>query len=172
VSPAQRLLIAAIVLATGALGFGAGRSLLRPSGGTSQPIAFDHLKHTGELEIACDQCHANYTEGEHAGLPALSTCLDCHAEPLTESPDEQRIRDLAETGQDDVFRKLFHLPDHTFYSHRRHAVIGELACATCHGSIAETTVPPTRPLVHITMDFCVDCHERGGVSTDCTRCHR
>jgi hypothetical protein len=26
-------------------------------------------------------------------------------------------------------------------------------------------------LVRITMDFCIDCHRKSGVSSDCTRCH-
>jgi hypothetical protein len=26
--------------------------------------------------------------------------------------------------------------------------------------------------VRITMDFCIECHERLGIESDCTRCHR
>jgi hypothetical protein len=98
--------------------------------------------------------------------------MDCHEEPLTESPEEQKIRDLAAAGQDDVFRKLFKMPDHVFYSHRRHAEIGAIPCETCHGALAATSVPPERPMVHVTMDSCLECHEREQVRSECTSCHR
>ncbi len=171
-SPVQRLLVGAIVLVTGVGGFAAGRAMFRPSVETTQPIVFDHRKHARELEIGCDACHELYATSQHAGLPSLTACLGCHEEAQTELGEEQKIRDLAAAGQDDVFRKLFRMPDHVFYSHRRHAAIGKIPCQTCHGAIAETTAPPERPLVDLTMDFCVRCHERSGASEECTACHR
>ena len=151
---------------------GAGRSLFRPSPAIAQPIAFNHQTHAGELEIPCDVCHEFYGSSRHAGLPSLTICLDCHEDALTESSEEQKIRDLAEAGQFDVFYKLFKLPDHAFYSHRRHATLGKIPCETCHGDIAATTVPPSQPLLRLTMDSCIDCHERHEVRTECTTCHR
>jgi len=172
VSPARRILIAVIVLVTGALGYAAGRSLFRPSREVGQPIAFNHQKHVEEVGVECDTCHEFYRTGKHAGLPGLSVCMGCHEEAQTESPEEQKIRDLAEAGDEDVFRKLFRMPDNVFYSHRRHAGIGEIPCETCHGNIAAMTVPPQYPQVRITMDFCIDCHARQDVNGDCTSCHR
>jgi hypothetical protein len=172
VTPIQRLAIGAVVAAGFAGGFAAGRALFRPVPNIVQPIAFNHQIHAGELEIPCDLCHEFYATSEHSGIPALTTCLDCHEDPVTDSPEEQKILDLSETGQLDVFRKLFKLPDHAFYSHRRHAELGEIPCETCHGEIAATTAPPERPLVRITMDFCIDCHEREQIRSECTSCHR
>jgi hypothetical protein len=165
-------LIAGVAAVGLAGGFAAGRSVFRPVPIVVQPIAFNHQTHAGELEIPCDLCHEFYATGEHSGLPTLSTCLDCHEDPLTESSEEQRIRDLAQEGRLDVFRKLFRLPDHSFYSHRRHAELGGISCETCHGDIATTTAPPERPLVQVTMDFCIDCHERERIRAECTSCHR
>jgi hypothetical protein len=162
----------AIVLLATAGGYTAGRVVFRPAGRIAQPIAFNHQKHTGDLEIECGACHEYVSRGDHAGLPLLSSCLGCHEAAQTPEPEEQKIRTLAAAGKNDVFRKLFRMPDHVFYSHRRHVAAGQIPCETCHGSIARTTRPPERPLVRITMDFCVDCHRRGHVSTDCTRCHR
>jgi predicted CXXCH cytochrome family protein len=172
VSPARRLFIGAIVALSAAVGYGAGRTVFRPAQAVAQPIAFSHQKHVQTVEIDCITCHELYETGAHAGLPTLTTCQLCHFEPLTESPEEQKIFDLAEAGEDDVFRKTFRLPDHVFYTHRRHAVVAGLECQTCHGAIAETSSPPERPLVRISMEFCLDCHERSGVSSDCTSCHR
>ena len=171
-TPVRRLLIGAIALIAASVGFAAGRSLLRPKGAVVQPIAFSHEKHVQELEIGCKECHQYYETSQHSGLPTLTTCKGCHEEPLTDNPEEKKIQTLAAGGQDDVFRKLFRLPDHSYYSHRRHVAAAGLACETCHGGIAHTTEPPEAPLVRITMGFCLDCHRRSGVSSDCTTCHR
>jgi hypothetical protein len=165
-------LIGAIVILGGVGGFAFGRFLLRPSTDVPQPIAFNHELHTGELGMTCDMCHEFYERAQHSGLPRLGTCMECHEEPLTESDEEQRIRDLAAEGGDDVFRKLFKMPDHVFYSHRRHAALGEIPCETCHGDVATSTTPPERPLVRVTMGFCTECHEDRKVGAECTTCHR
>jgi hypothetical protein len=165
-------LVGAIVFLGGIGGFACGRFLFRPSPDVAQPIAFNHQLHAGELEMTCDICHQFYSSGNHSGLPLLTNCLDCHEEPLTESPEEQKIRDLAAAGQDDVFRKLFKMPDHVFYSHRRHAEIGKIPCETCHGAVAATSTPPERPMVRVSMDSCLECHEREQVRSECTSCHR
>jgi hypothetical protein len=170
-SPARRLLIGAIVLVSAGAGYAAGRFQFRPVERVSQPIAFNHKIHTADAGIACDTCHAFYERAKHSGLPSLSTCLGCHEEAQTDNPEEKKIAELAAAGRDDVFRKLFRLPDHAFYSHRRHAKIAAIPCETCHGAIAATTAPPPAPLIRITMDFCIQCHAQNGISQDCTRCH-
>ena len=171
-SPARRLFIALIVLLTAAGGYAAGRAVFRPVERVAQPIAFNHQVHVEENGMECSDCHQFYLEGKHSGLPTLTVCLDCHEEAMTDNPEEQKIRDLAAAGQDDVFRKLFKLPDHAFYSHRRHVGIAGIECETCHGEVALTTEPPEKAEILITMDFCMDCHKLTGVSEDCTRCHR
>jgi len=170
VTPTQRIWIGALAVACGSVGFAAGRALLRPRPEVYQPIAFNHQKHVEMID--CSDCHAHYADSEHSGLPMLSDCMVCHEEPQSDVAEEQRVRELAEAGEDDVFVKLFRLPDNVVYSHRRHVSVAGLECLTCHGPIAETSAPPDRPLVRVTMDFCIDCHEREDASTDCTACHR
>jgi len=172
VTPTQRLMVGGIVVLGGIGGFASGRLLFRPSPNVTQPIAFNHQLHAGELEMTCDVCHEFYASSRHSGLPSLTACMDCHEEPATESAEEQKIRELVAAGQDDVFRKLFKMPDHVFYSHRRHVELGEIACETCHGAVATSSVPPQRPLVRVSMNSCVECHEREQVSSECTACHR
>jgi hypothetical protein len=168
--PGTRILIGFIALACGTGGFVAGRLLLRPSARVAQPIAFNHSVHVELME--CSDCHLYYSEREHSGLPSLSLCMECHEDAQTESAEEQKIRDIVAGGEPVEFRKLFRLPDHVFYSHQRHVSLGELECATCHGSIATTLTPPEEPLVRITMQFCLDCHQDRGVRDACTVCHR
>jgi len=158
------------VIVLGALGFGAGRWLLRPTTKVAQPIAFNHKLHTEAIE--CETCHEYATTSAHSGLPGLSTCLLCHEEPQTDSLEENKVRELAEAGHEQVFRKLFRLPDNVFYTHRRHVGLAGLECANCHGDVAGSESPPDSPLVRVTMDFCIDCHEERGVSNECTHCHR
>ena len=168
--PVERLAAGMVFVALGAAGFAVGRIHLRPQDPVVQPIAFNHLIHAEDLE--CETCHEGAQSSMHSGLPGLSTCVLCHEEPLTESAEEAKIGRLVSDGQEQVFRKLFRLPDNVYYTHRQHAGVAELECETCHGNIAQTETPPETPLLRITMDFCLDCHEHRGVSTDCTRCHR
>jgi hypothetical protein len=44
----------------------------------TQPIAFSHRLHAGELEISCLYCHAQAESSRHAGIPAAGTCMNCH----------------------------------------------------------------------------------------------
>ena len=44
----------------------------------SQPIAFSHRLHAGELGVQCLYCHAGAERSRHAGIPAASTCMNCH----------------------------------------------------------------------------------------------
>ena len=138
----------------------------------AQPIAFNHRAHVSNAQIECSECHAYYSKSVHSGLPAADVCMTCHSETLTKSPEEVKLREESQRGNPPIFRKLFHLPPHVYYSHRRHVVLGKLECVRCHGEIADTVVPPERPLVRISMDFCTGCHSRSKVTNDCKSCHR
>lgn len=137
-----------------------------------QPIAFNHLRHTGELQLPCDFCHKYVRTGAHSGLPGGDTCSLCHLTVQGETQEAARLTELLQSGEPLAFNKLFRLPDHVFYTHRRHVAIGELDCSLCHGGIAESEEPPERALVEIKMAYCVECHGERGVTTDCTACHR
>ncbi len=169
-NPTRRLAIGVFALSMGAIGFAGGRTALRPTQHVTQPIQFNHQKHVQGVGLECSTCHEYFSTGNHSGLPTLALCKGCHAEALTSSPEEQKLLKLSDPLP--RFQKLFRLPDHTRYSHRRHVVSGGLACQTCHGAIASTTTPPPAPLVRITMATCTNCHAERGVKTDCTQCHR
>lgn len=137
-----------------------------------QPIAFNHRVHITNAQLQCSDCHAYYSRGAHSGLPSADVCMACHSEALTKSTEEAKLREETQRGNPPVFRKLFHLPPHVYYSHRRHVVLGKLECVNCHGQIANTQTPPSRPLVQISMDFCTGCHAASKVTNDCKACHR
>lgn len=170
--PGRRLAIGILTVAMAGLGFAAGRAAIPPTARVAQPIQFNHQKHVKGEHIECSVCHEYFSTSDHSGLPSLSLCKGCHAEALTKSPEEQKLIKLMASDSPPAFQKLFRMPDHVRYSHRRHVAIGGLQCETCHGGIADTTAPPPYPLVRITMATCTGCHAARGVKTDCTQCHR
>lgn len=137
-----------------------------------QPVAFNHLKHTQELGLTCEFCHPYVKAGAHAGLPDVQTCSACHQTRQGTSDEAARVTELIAEGNPLQFNKLFRMPGHVFYTHRRHVGIAELECQTCHGNIAESERPPARPLVRVTMDFCMECHREREATLDCNACHR
>jgi hypothetical protein len=44
----------------------------------AQPIAYSHRLHAGELQIPCAYCHSGAQRSRTAGIPAASTCMNCH----------------------------------------------------------------------------------------------
>jgi len=142
------------------------------SGAVDQPIAFDHKKHTQELELDCTTCHRYVREAAFAGRPKAEVCAECHEEAMTDSPEEQKLLEYISSGREIPWRRLYKVPDHVYYSHRRHVVVAGLQCAECHGRIAQTEKPPRKPLRKFTMKFCLKCHEKRGASTDCSACHK
>lgn len=144
---------------------------LTRSPGIPQPIAFNHHLHTEDNGIECLECHSFYMDHSASGLPGADVCRGCHEEAMTDSPEEKKLVELLGSENGPHFRKLFRLPEHVFYSHRRHVAIAELECERCHGDIAKTESPPSRPLVNVDMDSCMDCHDDLGVTNDCITCH-
>jgi cytochrome c7-like protein len=43
-----------------------------------QPIAYSHRLHAGELQMPCVYCHMGTERSRYAGVPAASTCMNCH----------------------------------------------------------------------------------------------
>lgn len=159
----------------GALLFFAGSVTLLPEvlrPGVVQPIAFSHKKHTQEVGLECEDCHTTVRTEAFAGLPALEICMTCHEEAQTDSPEEEKLRQAAESGTPVPWARLFEQPSHVYYSHRRHVGFGQIDCETCHGAIGLRTGEDTGRPANLTMDVCIACHEKTEAGVDCTDCHR
>lgn len=167
------VVFAAFFLATTAgmtaLSLGGGPGFLRPA--VRQPIAFNHLKHVKELDLACNTCHVTVETEAFSSLPSAEICAGCHSEAQGTSAEEKRLVKMLQDGTPLPWVPLFRQPSHVFYSHRRHVVVAKIPCAECHGSIAEATSPPPR-VRKLRMKDCLACHVKRRVSTDCTACHR
>ncbi|MBI3667560.1 MAG: cytochrome c3 family protein [Acidobacteria bacterium] len=137
----------------------------------AQPIAFNHAKHISS-GMGCTDCHTGAQSQARATLPALAACLACHESPLTESAEEQKIRTLAAAGKELEWIQLTPVPAHVYFSHRRHVELAKLECSACHGPMEKAVVPPQRPFRLLTMDACIECHQKSRAKTDCNDCHR
>ncbi len=137
----------------------------------TQPIAYNHQKHLA-AGLTCDTCHQYYEQYSVAGLPKTDVCMTCHAAPLASSPEEEKVRAYGERGEEIPWVKVHRIPEHSYFSHRRHVTLGKVDCAVCHGDMTQRTTPVTKPAVSLTMDWCVSCHEQRQAATDCSACHR
>jgi hypothetical protein len=136
-----------------------------------QPIQYNHAVHIAN-GLECTECHTGARDEAQATLPGIDTCLLCHAEPLSESPEEEKIRSLAEAGKEIAWSQLTRVPSHVYFSHRRHVGVAGLECAQCHGAMETLTQPPARPLRRLSMEACMDCHRERSIRNDCNDCHR
>ncbi len=138
--------------------------------GAKHPIQFNHKSHK-EQGLECVTCHQYAQTHTFAGSPKLEVCLECHEEPITESPEEAKIRKYADENEEIPWVPLYRMPGHVFFTHQRHVSGAGLQCETCHGKIGETVKPPPKPLKTLSMNACMDCHRKTGADNDCLACH-
>lgn len=136
-----------------------------------QPIKFSHKLHAGDHEIACQYCHNGVEKSRHSGIPTVNICMNCH-KGIQEGPNYGKT-EIAKiyaaagydpsTGKYDLSKanpirwiKVYNLPDHVYFSHQQHVVVGKLECEKCHGNVKEMDVIEQKnPL---TMKWCINCH--------------
>jgi len=161
----------------------------------SQPIAFPHAIHTGTNGIDCKYCHNSVTSSKSAGLPTVNVCMNCHKQINGRTPAQQeQIAKLYKSAGWDpagagkytgkstpiIWNKVHVLPDHVYFNHSQHVVVGGIDCKQCHGDMTkmvetakvqpvselnkiEGNIPLTRPT--LTMGWCIECHGEKEIST-------
>lgn len=145
-----------------------------------QPIAFDHKLHAGENGVACVYCHHSATKSKHAGIPSTNICMNCH-KGINEGRSEEGTAEIQKiyaavgwdqdrqeyTGEENPIQwvKVHNLPDHAYFNHAQHYVVGQIECQECHGQIQEdyTVAGQYSPL---TMGWCINCHNETAVQMD------
>ncbi len=143
-----------------------------PADAVDQPIAYNHYKHTQELELECTLCHGGVETAIRATLPSIEVCIGCHEEPVTESAEEEKIRTYYARNEEIPWKRLFEVPEHVFFSHRRHVTVAGLDCTKCHGDMATRKKPPKKAPMGISMNACMSCHRNLQAQIDCVSCHR
>jgi len=160
----------------------------------SQPIAFPHDKHAGVNGIDCKYCHNSVTKSKSAGIPTVNVCMNCHKQINGEGkPYAAEIKKIySAAGYDPtgsgkytgntkpiVWNKVHVLPDHVYFNHSQHVVVGGIDCKQCHGdmtkmseavkvqSVEELNKIEGNQDLHkptLTMGWCIECHGAKDVS--------
>lgn len=131
-----------------------------------QPIAFSHKLHAGINQINCLYCHAGAEKSKVAGIPPVSTCMNCHKgvqEGQTPQGTEEikKIYAAYENNKPIQWVKIHNLPDHVYFNHSQHVVTGKVECQKCHGPIE--TEDQVHQFTSLSMGWCVNCHRETGV---------
>jgi hypothetical protein len=131
-----------------------------------QPIAFPHSLHAGIAQINCLYCHAGAEKSKVAGIPPISTCMNCHkgiqAGQTPEGTAEiQKIYAAYNNNKPVQWTKIHNLPDHVYFNHSQHVAVGKLQCQTCHGPVQE--MDQVYQFASLSMGWCINCHRQTGV---------
>jgi hypothetical protein len=146
---------------------------LSARGGIIQPIAYNHKVHIENAGLHCTDCHIHAMDLASATVPSLEVCQNCHStEPVSKSPEELKVLKYVADKNEIPWIRIYKVPAHVYFSHRRHVTGGKLECAACHGNMSEQTMPVTTAFLPVTMVNCMNCHKQRKVSTDCLACHR
>ena len=161
----------------------------------SQPIAFPHDVHAGKNGIDCKYCHNSVEKSRSAGIPTVNVCMNCHKQ--VQGDDDEEMAQISKiykaagfspegggqySGETEniVWNKVHALPDHVYFNHSQHVLVGGVDCKQCHGDMTKQRELPrvvpveelneiddniklTRPT--LTMGWCIECHSEKGVSS-------
>lgn len=120
-----------------------------------QPIKFDHRHHVRDDGVDCTYCHSGAMHTAYAGVPSTSTCMNCHSQIWTSSPELARVRDSYFANEPIRWQRVNAVPDFVFFNHSIHVNKG-VGCVSCHGRVDKMgQVFAAKPL---TMRWCLDCH--------------
>jgi hypothetical protein len=140
-----------------------------------QVVAYNHQLHIEEVGYECVDCHQQVTEDTAAGIPTNTVCLDCHdpEETIDEttSPALALLTSYLQQDSEIPWKRVYRLPEYTFFPHARHIGAGNLDCAACHGDMSQLATPPERPAYKLRMAWCLDCHQQEEATDDCRVCH-
>ena len=141
----------------------------------TQPIAFSHQLHAGEMGIDCRYCHSSVEKSEHSNIPSSSSCMNCHtvadqfsgylkkatsvdgttpsAHWQSEALETLRTHHADETAP--PWRRVHKVPDYAHFNHSVHVAAG-VSCYSCHGRIDQMAV--VRQVEPLSMGWCLECH--------------
>lgn len=169
-----------------------------------QPIYYSHAIHAGKYEIDCQYCHTGAGIGKNAWVPSMNVCMNCHKAIQAIEPGNGYTAEEAEFYTSQIAILLDHwerqepiqwirihnLPDHAYFNHSQHVVVGKQECQTCHGPVEE--MGEMYQYSNLGMGWCIDCHRKTQVDqtlyseimpdwevetvediggTNCARCH-
>lgn len=120
-----------------------------------QPVQFSHKHHSADDGIDCRYCHTSVEKSAYAGMPATHTCMSCHSQIWSDSPELQPVRASYVSGQPISWNRVHDMPDFVYFNHSLHVKKG-VGCESCHGAM--TGMPLAKKVNTMTMTWCLNCH--------------
>ena len=120
-----------------------------------QPVQFSHEHHVNDDGIDCRYCHTSVENSSSAGIPPTETCMNCHSQIWSDSPQLAPVRESWETGEPLEWVRVHDMPDYVYFNHSIHVNKG-VGCETCHGRVDQ--MPLMMKAEPMTMEWCLDCH--------------
>ncbi len=120
-----------------------------------QVVPFSHQHHVAGLGIDCRYCHTSVDKSSSAGMPSTHTCMTCHSQLWTDSPELEVVRESYRTGKPIVWERVHDLPDFAYFDHSIHVTKG-IGCVSCHGRVDR--MPQVWKEKTLSMAWCLDCH--------------
>lgn len=180
------LIIVSVGLVLGIYGFYFGVTEVGVQKGyaPTQPIAYSHALHAGELNIDCRYCHSTADYSKAASIPSLNTCMNCHVgvqlrdkyngevspeiqkiyTALDYNPDAKPGERFGNNPKNIKWVRVHNLPDLSYFNHSQHANVAGLECQKCHGPVQEMEV--IQQYSTLQMGWCIDCHRNTGVDVE------
>lgn len=146
-----------------------------------QPIFYSHKVHAGVNQISCLYCHGNTQDGKQANIPSVNICMNCHmaineykgapiynadGDEVNGTAEIQKLYKYAgyEQGKPwDASKakpvewvRIHNLPDHVYFNHSQHVMVGKVQCQTCHGEIQK--MDQVKQFADLSMGWCINCH--------------
>ena len=122
-------------------------------------LSFDHQLHVEEVELECEDCHAEVGSSTslHVTLrPGKPVCVDCHDLGDTSLCGDCHVGPGKPTGYGDLVSNV------DLFSHASH--VGDMECEKCHGGAPEYSGKPVK-------SDCRNCHLTVANQEDCSLCH-
>ena len=135
-----------------------------------QPIRFNHIHHKEVAKLNCLLCHQYVSDHRVAGIPNIELCRACHSsDAISKRPEALKVVEYVKANKRIPWNRMYELPKFVVFPHWIH-IENNIDCSTCHG-LTGVSDTPLRMVDRDYMEWCVDCHQRRGASTDCYTCH-
>ncbi len=132
---------------------GATGATARPA--PTQPIAYDHSLHAGDLGIPCEFCHRGTDTQAAATIPSVEQCMFCHSVVATDRDEIKKITTAFESNTPIEWMRVHRMPDHVRFTHEAH-IKAKIECSTCHGPVED--MKTVKQVVNLNMGTCLACH--------------
>ena len=120
-----------------------------------QPVQFSHQHHVGGMGLDCRYCHTSVEKAAMAGIPPTQTCINCHSQIWSTSPELEPVRESFRSGKSLEWVRVHDLPEFAYFNHSAHVNKG-VGCSTCHGRVDR--MPLVWQEASLQMEWCLACH--------------